>query len=230
MAKLSILAGTTSKLATIFVQNSSVTTGAGLTGLAFGTSGLTAYYLREGAGSTVSITLATMTLGTWATGGFIVADATNMPGTYQIGIPNAAIAAGAKSVAIYLQGATNMAPTVLEIELTAVDNQNANTFGLAYLPQGPMMVKKNQALTAFMFIMRSSVDHITPINSATITSIRLIDGGAPASTTNSAAYVATSSGCYSINMSAADLNGNNIMFQFSATGCDTLSILFMTQP
>jgi hypothetical protein len=126
--KLSLLKGTTSKLLTVFIQDSTSTTGGGLTGLAFGTSGLAAYYLREGAGSATSITLATMTLGTWATGGFIVVDGTNMPGVYQLGIPDAAIASGAKSVVVMIRGAANMAPLVLEIELTAVDNQSATAF------------------------------------------------------------------------------------------------------
>lgn len=130
MAKFEILAGTTSKLLRLFIQNNSVTTGAGLTGLAFNTAGLTAYYIREGANATTQITLATQTLGTWATGGFIVVDGTNMPGVYELSIPNAAIAAGAKSVLVFLQGATNMAPLPLEIELTAVDNQSTS-YGLS---------------------------------------------------------------------------------------------------
>lgn len=134
MAKLSILAGTTSKLLDLFAQDSSVATGAGLTGLVFNTASLTAYYYREGAASAVAITLATMTLGTWATGGFIVVDATNLPGVYQLGIPNAALAAGAKSVLIMLKGAANLAPIVLEIELTAVDNQDAVRGGMTSLP------------------------------------------------------------------------------------------------
>lgn len=134
MAKLQILAGTTSKLIDIFAQDSSVATGAGLTGLVFNTASLTAYYYREGAASAVSITLATMTLGTWATGGFIVVDGTNMPGAYQLGVPNAALAAGAKSALIMLKGATNLAPVVLEIELLAIDNQDAVRGGLTALP------------------------------------------------------------------------------------------------
>lgn len=134
MAKLSILAGSTSKLLRVFIQNNNVTTGAGLTGLTSGSSGLTAYYIREGANSTTVISLTSATLGTFTSSGFIEVDATNMPGVYEIGIPNAAIAASAKSVLVYLKGATNMAAVMLEIELTAVDNQNANSFGLAVLP------------------------------------------------------------------------------------------------
>src|SRR3989304_3614138 len=118
--KLQIKKGTTSKLLDIFIQDSSLTTGAGLTGLTYSSSGLTAYYYREGAASAVAITLATMTLGTWATGGFVVIDGTNMPGCYQLSIPDASLLTGANSVVILLKGATNMAPLVLEIEL--VDN------------------------------------------------------------------------------------------------------------
>lgn len=134
MAKLSVVAGTTSKLVKIFANNSSVTTGAGLTGLAYNTSSLTAYYIREGANAAVAISLATATLGTWASGGFIVVDGTNMPGIYELGIPDAALAAGAKSVLIMLKGAANMAPCLLEIELTAWNNQDAMRGGLTALP------------------------------------------------------------------------------------------------
>jgi len=126
VGELSIVKGTTSKLIDVFIQDSSSTTGAGLTGLAFGSAGLTAYYYREGAAASVAITLATMTRGTWATGGFIVVDATNMPGLYQIGVPDAAFATGANSVVVMLKGAANMAPVVLEIELTVFDNQSAS--------------------------------------------------------------------------------------------------------
>ncbi len=132
--KLSIKAGTTSKMVDIFVQDSSSTTGQGLTGLAYNSGSLTAYYHRDTDSSATAITLATMTVGTWASGGFKEVSSTNMPGVYQLGIPNAAIASGATSVVIMLKGATNMAPVVLEIELTAWDNQNATTGGLSALP------------------------------------------------------------------------------------------------
>lgn len=132
--KLSLKAGTTSKLLTVFIQDNSVTTGAGLTGLVYNSGSLTAYYYREGAASAVAITLADMTVGTWGSGGFKAVDATNLPGVYNLGIPDAALAAGAKSVIVMLKGATNMAPLVLEIELTAIDNQDAVRAGLTALP------------------------------------------------------------------------------------------------
>lgn len=132
--KLSIKAGTTSKDINIFVQDSSSTTGAGLTGLAYNSGSLTAYYHRQGANAATAITLATKTVGTWATGGFVAVDGTNMPGLYELGIPDAALASGATWVVIMLKGASNMAPVVLEIELTAWDNQDATRGGLSALP------------------------------------------------------------------------------------------------
>ncbi|HSG63282.1 MAG TPA: hypothetical protein VLA24_17795, partial [Pseudomonadales bacterium] len=66
--------------------------------------------------------------------GFVEVSATNMPGVYNFGIPDAAIAAGAQWVIIMLKGATNMAPVVLEIELTAINNQDSVRGGMTALP------------------------------------------------------------------------------------------------
>ncbi|MGZ5508707.1 MAG: hypothetical protein ACXWKH_20225, partial [Limisphaerales bacterium] len=124
--KLLIPAGTTSKKVKIFVQDTSKTDGSGLTGLAYNTSGLTWYYTKDGDSSSTSITLSTATLGTWASGGLIVVDGTNMPGVYEIGVPNAAIASG--TCHMILRGAANMAPVKIEIQ---TDNAPANTQQIA---------------------------------------------------------------------------------------------------
>lgn len=132
MAKLSLVKGTTSHRSYLFIQDSSVTTGSGKTGLAYNTASLSAYYVQPG-GSATAITLATQTAtGAYSSGGFVEVDATNLPGVYRLDIPNAALT-GANSVVVMLKGAANMAPVVLEIELTGVDNQNATSFGLANL-------------------------------------------------------------------------------------------------
>lgn len=115
--KRNIIKGSTSKMIDIFIQDTSQTDGSGLTGLAYNTGSLTAYYYRNGAGSAVQISLVTATLGTFASGGFVVIDGTNMPGNYQLGVPNAALASGADSVLIVLKGATNMAQVEIEIQL-----------------------------------------------------------------------------------------------------------------
>lgn len=134
MAKLTFKAGTTSKDVNILIQDSSVSTGAGKTGIAYNTSGLTAYYHRQGSNAATAITLATKTLGTWATGGFVEVSSANMPGLYELGIPDAALASGATWVVIMLFGVANMAPVTLEIQLDAVDNQDATRGGMTALP------------------------------------------------------------------------------------------------
>lgn len=133
--KLSLVAGTTSKSIDIFIQDSSSTTGAGLTGLVFNSGSLTAYYHRPGGSATV-ITLATLAAITsaWSSGGFKEVDATNMPGMYRLDIPDAVLAASAAWATVMLKGATNMAPVVLEIELTAWNNQDGVRGGMTALP------------------------------------------------------------------------------------------------
>lgn len=138
MAKLSIVAGATSQSVNVFIQNSSLTTGAGLTGLVFNTASLVAYYTFTGANATsVAITLATLAAvnSAFSSGGFKEIDATNMPGLYRLDIPNAGLATSkGRSVTIMLKGAANMVPCVLEVELTGLDNQDGVRAGLTALP------------------------------------------------------------------------------------------------
>jgi hypothetical protein len=126
--------GSTSVILEIFIQDNSVTTGAGLTGLVHNSAGLTCYYHRNTAAAAVAVTLADMTVGTFTSSGFKAVDGTNMPGVYQLCIPDAAFATGADSVSVLLKGATNMAPVVLEIRLTGVDWTDAVRAGMTALP------------------------------------------------------------------------------------------------
>lgn len=128
--------GTTSKIIEVWLADSSSTTGAGLTGLAFNTASLSAYYSREDQGNVgaSAITLATMTKGTWATGGFVEKDATNEPGVYQFSIPDAVLAAGAKWAKIQFKGASNLAPKVIHVALTAIDLYDTVRAGMTALP------------------------------------------------------------------------------------------------
>ncbi len=119
MAKLSRKLGATSQILQVFIRDSSSTTGAGLTGLAFSTGSLTAYYHRDTDTTATAISLVTMTVGTFTSSGFKEVDAGNLPGVYQLCPPNAAFASGATSVFIMLKGAANMAPLPIEIDLDA---------------------------------------------------------------------------------------------------------------
>jgi hypothetical protein len=133
--KLLIQKGATSKSVDIFVQDSSVTTGAGLAGLVFNSAGLVAYQHRPGSAA-AAITLATLASATaaWSSGGFIAVDGTNMPGVYRFDIPDAVLASGVNECVIMLRGATNMAPVVLEIQLVSFDPNDAVRAGLTALP------------------------------------------------------------------------------------------------
>lgn len=130
--KLALVKGATSYRSYVFVQNSSVTTGAGLTGLVFNSAGLTAYYVRPGAAAT-AITLATQTVsGAYSSGGFVEIDATNMPGLYRFDVPDAVLATGVDAAVVHLKGATNMVPVVLEVQLTDFNlNSTSNNVGTA---------------------------------------------------------------------------------------------------
>lgn len=225
MSKLSLYQGTTSKNLSVYIANS--TTGAGLTGLTYSTSGLTAYYFAEGASASTSLPLVAGALGAWLAGGFFEIDATHMPGLYQLGAPNTAFSTG-KSVTIVLKGAASMTETVLEIECTATNNQDSERGGILALPNGNMMVKKNQLLNGFTFLMVSSADHVTPVAGLTITSLVSLDGGALVATVNSATPI--SNGLYTINLGTADMNGTNVTLMFAAAGADTRFCQFITQP
>ena len=127
---MKIKRGSTQVRRMIFIGDSSSTTGAGLANLVFNSSGLVAYYFAGDLSNDVQITLVTATLGSYTSGGFIAVDNTNMPGWYEIGIPDAALDGG-NEVAIQLRGAANMVPVNIYIELDAVDYQSATNFGLS---------------------------------------------------------------------------------------------------
>lgn len=129
--KRKLTAGITSVSLAIFVQDTSSTTGGGLGSLTHATSGLIAEYRRQGQSSWTTITLSAGTLGTYSSGGW-VADG-GLTGAYEVGIPDAAFAAGARMVLIRFRGAANMLPVLIEIELDAVNYQDATAFGLSRL-------------------------------------------------------------------------------------------------
>jgi hypothetical protein len=124
VAKLLVQKESTSRREYLFIQNNSVGTGAGLTGLAFNSAGLGAWYVRTGAAA-VAISLVSQTpTGAYSSGGFAEVDAANMPGVYRFDVPNTTFATGSDKAIVMLKGATNMAPVVLEYQLTDFDPEN----------------------------------------------------------------------------------------------------------
>lgn len=124
MAKRHEKRGNTSRIWLIFINDSSSSTGAGLTGLTSSSIGLTCYYIRDTDTSETSVSLTTMSaLGSYTSGGFREVSNTTMPGWYQFCPPNAALSSSGTphSVVFHFQGASNMEPLPLEVQLQALD-------------------------------------------------------------------------------------------------------------
>jgi hypothetical protein len=131
LAKREILAGSTNQTVDVFIQD---VNGSPLTGLVFNSSGLGCYF-REGAtGASTQLALVTQTVGGAHTdGGFVQIDATNMPGLYRLDMSDTMVS-DVGMLTVCLQGATGMAPSLLEMEIVAVDKFNATNFGLSLVP------------------------------------------------------------------------------------------------
>lgn len=263
MAKFSIQGGATSESVNLFIQDSSSTTGAGLTGLVYNSAGLTCYY-NSRRGNATAVTLATLANpdSAWSSGGFKEISSTNMPGMYRFDIPNAALVSGGspavgRYVTFMLKGATNMAPCVFELELTATNNQDSVRGGMTALPnaaaeaagglytrgtgagqiQQPANgyiltrldspVKRNTALSAFGFTMRDSSGVLK--TGLTVSGFRSIDGAAFAATATATA-TEVANGFYKLDLAAADLNGTVIDLRFTATGAQDTTVTLLTMP
>ncbi len=115
--KLTIIPGTTSKIISLFISDSSKTDGSGLASLVFNSAGLICKYKREGQAGWTTITLVTATEGTWISRGFI--EDNIALGNYELHLPDAVLVYedGVTWVRLFLYGATNMAPLPIEIQL-----------------------------------------------------------------------------------------------------------------
>ncbi len=83
-------------------------------------------------------------------------------------------------------------------------------------------IRKNTALANFPFLMTDSTDH-NPAPSLTVTATRSIDGGSFASGTI-ANMTEVANGVYQCDLGAGDLNGDTIIFRFTAPGADDLLV------
>lgn len=130
----------------IKILDSSVSTGAGKTGLTHASSGLKVSTIADNEATATAYTVAASnletitTLGTYAapTSGkarFKEVDATNHPGVYEIHIADARFAVtNAKSVLVSVSGATNAAETDALVPLRDVNPYDAVRMGMTALP------------------------------------------------------------------------------------------------
>lgn len=128
------------------ILNSSVSTGAGLTGLTSASSGLIISTIADNEATATAYTVAGSTIETIATLGTFAAptatkcrfkevDATNHKGVYEIQIADARFAvSNAKSLLVSILGATNAAETDALIPLSDLDPYDAVRAGLTALP------------------------------------------------------------------------------------------------
>lgn len=144
--------GSTSNMLRVFIQDNTATDGTGLTGLVFNSTNLQISVIREFDSTPTIYTGANIenitTIGTFQAPStsskcrFKVVDGTNMPGMYEIHFHDDAGHFGAgdasKNLQIYVFEITttnlDIAPNPSEIQLTAIDLEDAVRFGLTALP------------------------------------------------------------------------------------------------
>jgi len=120
---------TTSYIIEVMLRDS--TTGQGKTSVAYGD---VAYgYWREGAATGANGTCVTMSKGTYADHGWVEVDATNLPGVYQFGVPDAAIATGVNAVTVVLK-VSGAIDCRIRLVLVDIDVRDAVRAGLTALP------------------------------------------------------------------------------------------------
>jgi hypothetical protein len=114
-----VTAGATDQTIDIFLQDSSSSTGGGLTGLTHASSGLTCYFRKGATGTVTQLTLASQTVGGAHTdGGFVELDSTNAPGTYRLDLSDAMVSTEG-TLTIYLHGATNLLQTPIRVHVAS---------------------------------------------------------------------------------------------------------------
>jgi hypothetical protein len=226
----------------VFVQDSTSTTGAGKASIGF--ASFTCYYIRSGEAISGAITTQDITtIGTYAaptanTNIRIKAvDNTNMIGIYEIQLHLDWVNTTntCQSLTIYLS-ASGAAVLPIQIPLRALDAQLLQatptniTAGTIASVTNPVAItsniKKNQALAAFEFLMTDSTNH-NPATGKTVSVTRSIDGGAFGAGALSA-VAEISSGMYSVDFAASDLNGKVITLRATATACDDTFVTLIT--
>lgn len=145
--KLVIVRGSTSNILRVLLQDSSSTTGAGLTGLTNSSTGLNISWIRETEASATTYTSAGSTIDTITTLGTFAApsashcrfkevDSTNLKGIYEIQLADATFNATGSNrhMILMVSGATNLAPCTIEIQLTGMDLNDGVHGGMTALP------------------------------------------------------------------------------------------------
>lgn len=188
-----IYKGSTDQSVVIRIVDS--TDGTPETGVEHNTAGIDLQYRREGAASTAITEVALAALTTAHTDGGIEHIGN---GYYRLDVPDAAFATGADGVLIH-GTVTGMIVQGVYVEL--ID---------------PVAPRKNVALSDIPFYMVDATDGVTPETGLTITAEVSKDGAAFGAAGGTAAEI--SNGVYQFDATAADMNGDVVVFKFTGTG------------
>ncbi len=153
--------GQTSVVFRVKLRNSSVSTGAGLTGLTSTSSGLIISTIADNEATATAYTVAASTIETIATLGtfatptatkcrFKQVDPTGHPGLYEVQLANARFAvASAKSLTVSFSGASNLAECDVVIPLWTVDPYTA-ILDQVSIESGSPTINARQALALIL--------------------------------------------------------------------------------
>jgi len=131
--KVLIKAGSTNQTLDLFVLDSTATDGSGLAAVS-ASSTVNCYYTINPTGPATALALVTNSAtGAHTDGGWSEIDATNMPGSYRLGLSDA-IVANTGSAHLMVKGATNMAQLPVELQMVDFDPNDGVRLGLTSLP------------------------------------------------------------------------------------------------
>jgi hypothetical protein len=131
---------------------------------------------------------------------------------------------GALRVHVYVAGALPVWQDFMVVPASSYDALVSGSVGVTI----KTVMKKNQALNAFAFLMTDSTNH-NPATGKTVTVTRSIDGGAfGAGTIGSVTEV--SNGIYEVDLGAGDRNGDVVVYRMTATACDDLFVTHLLEP
>lgn len=145
VSKVNFKNGLTSNKLRVFIPDTTSVLGGGKTGLTFSSAGLIISTIADNEATATTYTQAGSTIETISTLGTFAAptatkcrfkevDATNLPGVYEIQIADARFAvSSARSLIVSLPAVSGLGtgPIRAEIQLEAVDNQDATAFGVS---------------------------------------------------------------------------------------------------
>jgi hypothetical protein len=128
------------------------------------------------------------------------------------------------NVALTSSHTDTLGDLALHITSTGADPTDVLISVISNLPAG---IKRNTALSNFMFLMVDSTDHVSGKTGLTVTAQRSLDGASFAACANSVSEVGN--GLYRINLVAGDLDADIITLRFTATGADPRVITVITE-